>query len=132
MVAAMLSFCSLISTTFVQNIRYRVQTEQTNNFTLGQRFTFQCQTSWNVFFDIFFSIFFSESGPTKNATSAFVCPNKSCNRVYKSRGGYFNHVQYECGGRKQFQCWLCDRKFSQKASLKSHLGIVHHIIGNYV
>lgn len=58
----------------------------------------------------------------------FICPNKSCNRVYKSRGSYSNHINYECGGRKPFKCWLCDKCFGQKGSLKSHLGIIHSYV----
>ncbi|XP_022182651.1 putative uncharacterized zinc finger protein 814 [Myzus persicae] len=56
-------------------------------------------------------------------TGSYTCPNKSCNKIFKSKGSYFNHVNYECGGRKQFECWLCHKKFSQKGSLKSHLGL---------
>lgn len=59
----------------------------------------------------------------------YVCPNKSCNRNYKSKGSFFNHVNYECGGRKQFECRFCYKKFSQKGSLKSHLGIIHSYLG---
>lgn len=62
----------------------------------------------------------------------FVCPNKSCNRIYKSKGSYVNHVRYECGGRKSFECWLCNKKFSQKGTLKSHLGIIHGYLGDQV
>ncbi|XP_026815253.1 zinc finger protein 2-like [Rhopalosiphum maidis] len=53
-------------------------------------------------------------------TSNYTCPNKSCNKIYKSKGSYFNHVNYECGGRKQFECWLCNKKFSQKGLLSEY------------
>lgn len=64
-------------------------------------------------------------GTKSKKTGNYTCPNKSCNKIYKSKGSYFNHVNYECGGRKQFECWLCNKKFSQKGTLKSHLGIIH-------
>ncbi|XP_060880764.1 gastrula zinc finger protein XlCGF49.1-like [Metopolophium dirhodum] len=62
-------------------------------------------------------------GTKSKKTDGYTCPNKSCNKIYKSKGSYFNHVNYECGGRKQFACWLCSKKFSQKGTLKSHLGL---------
>lgn len=62
---------------------------------------------------------------SKKKNCNYTCPNKSCNKIYKSKGSYFNHVNYECGGRKQFECWLCNKKFSQKGNLKSHLIIIH-------
>lgn len=74
-------------------------------------------------------IFFS-GRKSLRTVKTFTCPNKLCNRKYKSQGSYFNHVQYECGGRKQFECWLCNKKFSQKGTLKSHLGIIHSYLGN--
>lgn len=83
-----------------------------------------------VFINIGFFYFSGRKSAKK--VKMYICPNKSCNRQYKSQGSYFNHVQYECGGRKQFECPLCIKKFSQKGTLKSHLGIIHGYLGDTI
>lgn len=64
----------------------------------------------------------SETVVNKNI---YTCKNINCKRTYMSRGSFYNHVQYECGGRKQFMCWVCNKKFGQKGTLKMHLYTIH-------
>lgn len=58
----------------------------------------------------------------------YVCPNNSCNRVYKLKSSLHNHLRLECGGQKRFLCQICLKKFSQKVTLKNHLAIIHKIV----
>lgn len=52
------------------------------------------------------------------------CPNH-CGKQYKHKFNLNRHIRYECGVDKQFRCSECNREFSQKSSLKSHLGLIH-------
>ncbi|XP_065209935.1 zinc finger protein 559-like [Planococcus citri] len=49
------------------------------------------------------------------------CPN-NCGKQYKHKFNLNRHIRYECGVAKQFRCSECHKMFSQKSSLKSHLG----------
>jgi len=65
------------------------------------------------------------SGTTRN----YNCPTVSCKRVYKLKTSLNNHLKFECGGKRQFQCHKCYKNFAQKVTLKNHLGIIHKVIG---
>ena len=55
------------------------------------------------------------------------CPN-NCGRKYKRKTHLNRHLKYECGVPKQFKCDVCDKPFTHKESLKTHLGVVHQVI----
>ncbi|XP_074112962.1 uncharacterized protein LOC141536383 [Cotesia typhae] len=50
-----------------------------------------------------------------------------CKRRYRSKKSLDKHVTYECGGRKYFNCHLCNQNFSQKHSLLRHVNKMHII-----
>lgn len=54
----------------------------------------------------------------------FFCPN-NCGRSYKYKWNLNQHLRYECGQEKQFKCNKCNKCFTQKVSLKSHLINIH-------
>lgn len=56
----------------------------------------------------------------------FYCP-KNCGKVYKNKKSAWNHIRYECGMECQFHCDFCGKRFSQKSSLKTHLGLIHKV-----
>lgn len=55
----------------------------------------------------------------------FYCPNR-CGKKYKHRGSLYKHMKYECGVDSQFRCTDCSKSFSQKVSLKTHMGLIHN------
>lgn len=57
----------------------------------------------------------------------FMCPKK-CGKVYQTRSGLIMHLKYQCGKAPQFMCEVCLKKFKRPDSLKTHLGLVHHIV----
>lgn len=58
----------------------------------------------------------------------FVCPN--CGKTYGHRPTLGRHLKYECGLLPQFRCYICHKAFTRKPNLKSHLGIVHHVLAD--
>lgn len=52
-----------------------------------------------------------------------------CLRTYKLKSSLNNHIRFECGGQRKFNCSICSKKFSQKVTLKNHLAIIHKYIG---
>lgn len=58
------------------------------------------------------------------------CPN-NCGSRYKGekrKGNLTRHLKHECGVEKNFPCIYCQRKFSQKSTLKTHSALVHKVI----
>lgn len=60
----------------------------------------------------------------------FWCPN-GCGRSYVHKTSLYLHLRRECGKEKQFKCSICQRKFTHKSSLKSHVGLVHKMLLNW-
>lgn len=59
-----------------------------------------------------------------NPDSYFYCPNE-CGRKYKWKRDMTRHLKYECGGKKSFNCTICQKSFSHKNDLKKHMIIKH-------
>lgn len=58
------------------------------------------------------------------------CPN-NCGHSYTGtyrKKNLNRHFMYECGVEPQFPCHLCQKRFSQKCSLKKHVNFVHKAI----
>lgn len=72
----------------------------------------------------------SKMRPTSPGGTSFLCPNR-CGRKYKYYRGMRTHFRYECSDTKQFHCQYCNKSFSRKSTLKSHLIIVHKILVNW-
>lgn len=71
---------------------------------------------------------------TNNYRFLFLCPNDNCGRYYKGINGKHNlkrHLLYECGVEPQFRCQFCQKRFTQKSSLKAHLSMKHGLRYNY-
>ncbi|XP_020288349.1 zinc finger protein 236-like [Pseudomyrmex gracilis] len=49
---------------------------------------------------------------------ALKCPQ--CGRGYKFKSSLFKHLKYECGGRRNFTCHVCNQSFTQNVSLRRH------------
>ncbi|XP_026814636.1 PR domain zinc finger protein 5-like [Rhopalosiphum maidis] len=57
--------------------------------------------------------------------SRFYCSNNFCGRSYKSRRSLWRHLKNECGVQPKFNCCICNKKFSDKQSMKRHTILVH-------
>lgn len=67
---------------------------------------------------------------SQNDQFLFLCPN-NCGRRYVGYSGKSNlkrHLLFECGVEPQFQCQFCQKRFSRKANLNSHLLFKHKSI----
>lgn len=60
-------------------------------------------------------------------SKGFQCP-KQCGRRYKNYKSVLQHLKYECGVNKQFECHICNKQFSRRFSLKTHITLVHKIL----
>ncbi|KAF6197378.1 hypothetical protein GE061_020262 [Apolygus lucorum] len=47
-------------------------------------------------------------------------PCNVCGKIYRSKGGLYNHKRYDCGKAPQFKCPLCPYRSKYKGDLKSH------------
>lgn len=74
----------------------------------------------NCFLDLSISLV-----DTPNEWRPYVCDRPGCGRGYKYKSGLFRHVKYECGKEPQFQCVVCQKRFTQQQSLKSHMIYIH-------
>ncbi|RZF39467.1 hypothetical protein LSTR_LSTR000988 [Laodelphax striatellus] len=64
---------------------------------------------------------------TKEASGNYNCPD--CSKSYKYRSGLYTHRKFECGKEPQFQCNICDKKFTRKESLATHTVYKHrHVL----
>ncbi|XP_066155306.1 gastrula zinc finger protein XlCGF26.1-like [Euwallacea fornicatus] len=54
-------------------------------------------------------------------TGGYPCP--TCDRFYKHRSSLYNHLTYECGKAKRFECTIasCNYKTKRKGSLSNHM-----------
>lgn len=55
------------------------------------------------------------------------CPNM-CGKRYTRKHNLNRHLNYECGVERRFACDICFKKFTYKASMKSHRLSVHRIL----
>jgi len=53
----------------------------------------------------------------------------NCGRRYKYKRNLFAHQKYECGVQRKFSCNYCLKKFAQKGTLRTHLVIIHKLVG---
>lgn len=56
----------------------------------------------------------------------YLCPN--CYKSYKHKSCVWRHLKYECGVERRFYCSICEKKFTRKTVLDSHLVAVHKIL----
>lgn len=56
-----------------------------------------------------------------------MCLN-NCGKSYKHKYSLTQHMNYECGGKKNFSCHVCKKNYGRKYSLKKHLILTHQIL----
>lgn len=57
------------------------------------------------------------------------CPN-DCGHSYTGtyrKKNLKRHLMFECGVEPQFQCPICQKRFSHKSNLKKHVVLVHNL-----
>lgn len=86
--------------------------------------TFALMSKWN---DLFVGIRRPFPFTQEGDEIIFICPN-NCGRKYKHKCNLYKHLKYECGKVGQFECTICFKRYTQKASLKTHMGLIHKII----
>jgi uncharacterized C2H2 Zn-finger protein len=57
----------------------------------------------------------------------YKCP--SCGKRYRYKKSLNKHVKWICGKEPQFRCNWCPRAFKQKYDYKTHMKMVHKVIG---
>lgn len=57
----------------------------------------------------------------------YYCPN-GCGRKYKYKGNLSQHLKNECGKEKQFECEVCNKRFTHKSTVKKHAYLLHNKI----
>lgn len=57
----------------------------------------------------------------------YYCP-KNCGRSYVAVSSLTRHLEYECGGVRQFGCPFCSKMFKQKVHKRRHIATVHKCI----
>lgn len=75
----------------------------------------------------FIQLIISDDYCKNEQPNQLLCPN-NCGRVYTGYYGKSNlkkHLQFECGVEPKFSCSFCQKRFSRKSSLKSHVILVH-------
>ena len=50
-----------------------------------------------------------------------------CDKSYSRKGSLTSHLKYDCGSEPQFPCTFCDRRYKRKPSLRMHLKTTHQI-----
>jgi len=53
------------------------------------------------------------------------CPNEKCGRKFKMQRSLGAHLKYECGLEPQFHCVVCNKRFKQQFTYKTHMINVH-------
>jgi len=61
------------------------------------------------------------------SVNCFMCNN--CGRSYKYKRNLLAHKKFECGVQPKFSCDICFKKFAQKGSLRSHMVVIHKLVG---
>ncbi|XP_065203454.1 zinc finger protein 37-like [Planococcus citri] len=61
------------------------------------------------------------------AHKGYYCPN-GCGRKYKYKGNLSQHLKNECGKEKQFECEVCNKRFTHKSTVKKHAYLLHNKI----
>ncbi|ENN73534.1 hypothetical protein YQE_09785, partial [Dendroctonus ponderosae] len=56
----------------------------------------------------------------------FICI--TCHKKYKHRTSVWRHVKWECNKQPQFECHVCGKRVTQKATLKTHVENVHGLV----
>jgi len=70
--------------------------------------------------------FFSEQ-----SESRISCPNY-CGRSYKNKQSLWRHLKFECGVQPQFICYICQKRFTDKQSMKRHVILqIHRHLNNW-
>lgn len=62
----------------------------------------------------------------KSNSSVIIC-SKGCGQIFKSVGSLNSHLRYPCGARPKFMCRICQRSYSRKDNLKTHMIIKHGV-----
>lgn len=62
-----------------------------------------------------------------SADPYFYCPN-NCGRKYKWKRHVTQHLKFECGGLKNFNCSICQKSFTRNTTLKTHMIKMHNTI----
>lgn len=62
-----------------------------------------------------------------NLENIYKCFN-GCGRSYKLLSSLQRHLSLECGVPKQFICYICEKAYTRRESLKYHMSEKHKII----
>lgn len=60
----------------------------------------------------------------------YECPH-NCGRTYKRKSGMSQHFTYECGVEPKFKCLVCNKRFSRKLRMITHMKKLHKL-KNYI
>lgn len=59
--------------------------------------------------------------------NVYKCLN-GCGRSYKLLSSLQRHLSLECGVPKKFICFICDKAYTRKESLKYHMSEKHKVM----
>lgn len=61
-----------------------------------------------------------------SSVNLIVCPN-GCGQKFKNVGGVNRHLRYACGAPPKFICSMCQKAYSRKDNLKTHMILKHGV-----